>query len=52
MKEKICRIIYNFGSSYTLKVDDQDILFHSEWNAKYFEEHYKKLGYQIIKEKE
>ena len=45
MKRKC--IIENAQFSYILRVDNQKILFNGSDNADYFEEHYKKLGYEV-----
>jgi len=43
---KICKII-NSQFSYILEVDEQKISFNGGWNADYFVEHYKTLGYEV-----
>ena len=48
--EKICIIRDHYRGDYTLEVDDQEIPFIGDWNAEYFEEHYKKLGYKVTRE--
>ncbi len=44
----ICEIVNGFYS-YILIVDNERIKFHTIEAAYYFEKHYKKLGYKIIK---
>jgi len=47
--DKICKII-NGNHCYILEVDGQEIPFQLGYSADYFEQHYKELGYKIIKE--
>lgn len=51
MKNKEC-ILFNARFNWFLIVDGQEISFQGRHNADYFEEHYKKLGYEIIWKKE
>ena len=46
MKEAI---LTNGRFSWFLKVDGQAIAFTGEYNADYFEEHHKELGYNVIR---
>ena len=47
-EEKVCTII-NGHFSYILKVDGIETSFTVSYNADYFEEHYKNLGYEVIR---
>lgn len=51
MTEKVC-ILHNARFSWVLKVDNQNVLFQGSYNADYFEEHYKQLGYKIVRTRE
>lgn len=50
-KTKVCCII-NSKFCYVLKVDGLEIPFQGSHNVEYFEEHYKNLGYWIVREEE
>jgi len=41
-----CKLV-NGRFSWFLQVDGQEISFQGSHNAKYFEEHYKELGYEV-----
>ena len=43
---KICKII-NDQFSWVLEVDGHSISFDGSYNADYFEQHYKTLGYEV-----
>lgn len=45
-KDKLCELV-NGQFSWFLRVDEQDISFQGAYNADYFAEHYKKLGYTV-----
>lgn len=49
MVKKICKIT-NAQLTWILEVDGKKIAFSGFDNADYFEEHYKKLGYEVIRE--
>lgn len=49
--EKICEIV-NGDFSWTLKVDGEEINFNNSSSADYFEKHYKKLGYKVLRDKQ
>lgn len=47
----ICRIV-NAKFSWMLYVDGREISFQGGENADYFEEHYRALGYEVIRTSE
>ena len=51
MSKPICEII-NSRFSWILKVDKMEIPFEGGYNADYFEEHYKSLGYCVTRDNE